>query len=160
MSLRVCMTLFALFAATFGVAAAGCAAETEDTTPKDRTAPGPTMRPGEQCLSCHRAGGQASRIPWTAAGTVFRSATSNAEDGVEGAIVEIVDSTGKTERLTTNAVGNFYTGTPLTKPLTMSVTFEGKTAKMPIPLNADGACNACHSHPDPIGGAIGRIRIP
>lgn len=158
--LRLSASLCLATSLALGLGLAGCSSEADDGSPVDRTAPGPTMRPGEQCLSCHRSDGQASRVPWTAAGTVFRSATSTADEGVEGATVEIVDATGKIERLTTNSVGNFYTRTPLTKPLQMSITYQGKTAKMPRPLDAEGACNACHSHPDPIGGALGRIRIP
>ena len=71
-----------------------------------------------------------------------------------------MDGAGKSVNLTTNAVGNFYTAEPFTKPLRMSVSFGGKKKDMPIPLDADGACNACHSSPDAIGGALGRIRIP
>jgi hypothetical protein len=131
-----------------------------DETVVDRTAPGPTMRPGEQCLSCHRAGGQAATRIWTAAGTVFASETSAADEGVAGAVIEITDKTGKTEKLTTNDVGNFYTRVPLEKPLKMRITYQGKSADMPIALDAEGACNACHSFPDAIGGAKGRIRVP
>lgn len=126
----------------------------------DRTKTGPLMRSGENCLSCHRAGGQAQRRPWTAAGTVFRSAESPLDDGVEGATIEITDAAGKKVTLVSNAVGNFYTAEPLTKPLMMAIEYEGRRQEMPIPLDADGACNACHSHPDAIGGAKGRIRIP
>lgn len=124
----------------------------------DPNTPGPLMRPGEQCLSCHRQGGQASRRPWTAAGTVFRTATSN--EGVEGATIVIEDAAGKRVSLVTNAVGNFYTADVLAKPLRMKIRYDGREKEMPIPLDADGACNACHSHPDPIGEALGRIRIP
>ncbi len=126
----------------------------------DRTQTGPNMRSGENCLSCHRAGGLASVKPWTAAGTVFRTADSPLDDGVEGATITITDSAGKVVSLTSNAVGNFYTLEPLQKPLQMAIEYEGRRAQMPIPLDAQGACNACHSSPDAIGGAKGRIRIP
>lgn len=126
----------------------------------DRNATGPLMRSGENCLSCHRAGGQAQSKPWSAAGTVFNRADSPLDDGVEGATIVITDGAGTVEKLTTNAVGNFYTATPFQKPLRMAIEFQGKRAEMPIPLQADGACNGCHSYPDFIGGAIGRIRVP
>ena len=126
----------------------------------DRTKTGPNMRSGENCLSCHRAGGLASVKPWTAAGTVFRSADSSLDDGVEGATITITDSVGNVVTLTSNAVGNFYTLEPLQKPLRMAIEYEGRRAEMPLALDAQGACNGCHSHPDPIGGAKGRIRIP
>lgn len=139
---------------------AGCAAEADGTPAVDRSKPGPLMRSGENCLSCHRTGGQAGNKVWSAAGTVFTSATSAQDEGVEGATITIEDANGKTVNLESNAVGNFYTAEPLVKPLQMRIAYQGKSAAMPIPLNADGACNACHSHPDPIGGAAGRIRIP
>ncbi len=41
------------------VAMTGLLACSDGATASDPTAPGPLMRPGEQCLSCHRAGGQA-----------------------------------------------------------------------------------------------------
>ena len=126
----------------------------------DRTQTGPNMRSGENCLSCHRAGGLASSKPWSAAGTVFRAADSPVDDGAYGATITITDNAGKAVTLTSNAVGNFYTLEPLEKPLRMAIEYEGRRAEMPIPLDAQGACNGCHSHPDPIGGAKGRIRIP
>jgi hypothetical protein len=117
------------------------------------------MKAGENCLSCHRQGGQATRFPWTAAGTVYPAAISAASDGVAGVAVEIVDAAGKKVLLTTNAAGNFYTAESLQLPTKMAVTYKGKRAEMPGELKALGACNACHSHPDPIDAA-GRIRIP
>lgn len=126
----------------------------------DRATIGPLMRPGENCLSCHRAGGQAANRPWTAAGTVFERADSPADQGVSGVTVIVTDSAGTAVRMTTNEAGNFYTAAPLKKPLTLAVERDGKRKEMPIPLDADGACNACHSSPDAIGGAQGRIRAP
>lgn len=141
------------------VAMTGLLACSDGATASDPTAPGPLMRPGEQCLSCHRAGGQAGEKPWTAAGTVFDGAGASST-GVAGAVIEITGADGKVESLTTNEVGNFYTAAPIAKPMTLRIRHAGKSADMPIPLNADGACNACHSANDPIGGAAGRIRVP
>ena len=137
-----------------------CASASEAEPPVDRATPGPLMRSGENCLSCHRAGGQAGSRIWTAAGTVFASADAPQEGGVEGATIRIKDASGKLVQLRSNAVGNFYTAEPLAKPLTMAIEYQGKIATMPIALDAEGACNACHSHPDAIGGAKGRIRVP
>lgn len=139
---------------------AACADDSGGAPAVDRTKPGPTMRSGENCLSCHRAGGQASNKPWTAAGTVFRAADSALDEGVEGATIIIKDKNDKEVRLTSNSVGNFYTPEPLEKPLRMAIEYEGRRQEMPIELDAQGACNGCHSHPDAIGGAMGRIRIP
>lgn len=148
----------AMLIAALGGWLAACSSP--ESTPVDRNATGPLMRSGENCLSCHRTGGQAARRVWTAAGTVYPRADSAVSEGVEGVTVRIEDSTGKRVTLVTNAVGNFYTSEPLAKPLSMRVEYDGKERAMPIPLDAEGACNACHSSPDAIGGAAGRIRIP
>ncbi len=141
---------------------AGCGGDDKDKSSVvvDRAAPGPLMRSGENCLSCHREGGAASRKVWTAAGTVFQRADSPLDEGVEGVTVQITDGAGKSVSLVTNAVGNFYTPEPLALPLRMAVERDGKRKEMPIPLQAQGACNGCHSYPDAIGGAAGRIRVP
>jgi hypothetical protein len=147
-------------AACVAVAAlvAGCSGGESDGA-VDSNAPGPLMKPGENCLSCHRSGGQASRYVWSAAGTVYPASNSLASAGVSGASVEIVDAAGKRVVLTTNRAGNFYTAEALKLPTKMAVVYQGKRAEMPGELNALGACNACHSSPDPID-ARGRIRLP
>ena len=118
---------------------------------------GAAMLPGENCLRCHSEGSAYPSAPiWSAAGTVFERADS--EVGVRGATVRLVDSAGKELELTTNAAGNFYTSEPLVFPLRASLSFEGFEASMPVEVPA-GSCNACHSHPDPSGGAQGHIRV-
>lgn len=153
--------LVAVFVSVSALVTVGCASETGSTSlPFDRERTGPLMRSGENCLACHREGGEANRKKWTAAGTVFRGADAAEDEGVEGATVIVTDAKGKEVRLTTNAVGNFYTPQALDKPLHMAIEYEGRRAEMPVALDAEGACNACHSHPDPIGDAKGRIRVP
>jgi hypothetical protein len=122
-------------------------------------APGPLMQAGENCMSCHITGGTAASKPWTAAGTVYRTASADFREGVEGATIVLVDAAAKEVRLTSNAVGNFYTAEPLAFPYTARVEFDGRTATMPIMLDSFGACAGCHSR---IGraGALGRIRVP
>jgi hypothetical protein len=88
---------------------------------------GPLMAPGQDCNVCHDGRGA---VRWTAAGT-WRSSSGQA--------VTLVDSRGKTVRLTTNQVGNFYTAEPLTFPLIVSVGGE----RMPDPVSY-GGCNRCH----------------
>jgi len=115
----------------------------------------PIMRPGEDCLGCHD-GQQAAR--WYAAGTVFRSATAGADQGVEGVVVTLTDSTGRQISLTSNGAGNFYTAEALQGPIFAKVGLNGRELMMP--LANPGACNSCHTSPSPQGGAPGRIYAP
>lgn len=123
-------------------------------------ATGPLMLPGENCLRCHSDRSQYPEAPaWTAGGTVFESATAESSRGVTGAMIFLTDKTGRTVKLSSNSAGNFYTREPLTPPFRVALEYEGQRAEMPIEAPA-GSCNACHSHPDPTGGTLGRIRIP
>lgn len=92
-----------------------------------RGANGPLMRPGEDCLACHD-GVDATRF--TVAGTW---------PGGAGQAVTLTDSRGRTVRLTTNAVGNFYAADALSFPLVVAVDGES----MPDPVTY-GGCNDCH----------------
>jgi hypothetical protein len=147
------MKIVLLFAAMLGAA---CGVEPSAQCSTD---PGPEMRPGWNCLSCHRESGQARAKVWSAAGTVYDSADANACDGVPGVDVVFFNPAGiEVERVTTNAAGNFFTPRQLPEGFRVGVERDGKLAMMPIPPPA-GSCNACHSDP-PIGDALGRIRAP
>lgn len=122
-------------------------------------ATGPTMRPGENCLACHQPGFGDPAPTWSAGGTIYGSKSAGSDEGVKGVIVTITDSTGRTETATTNRVGNFYFEDGLEPPYTVSIEYEGETIEMPLEAPA-GACNACHSWPDPIADAPGRIFTP
>lgn len=87
---------------------------------------GPLMSPGEDCLGCHDG---VDATPWTVAGT-WRP---------QGSTVSISDSAGRTLRLVTNQVGNFYTAEDLTFPLRVSVNGE-----LMEPDVTYGGCNHCH----------------
>lgn len=128
-----------------------------DTSATEAT--GPTMRPGENCLRCHSPGTKERAPPWSAAGTIFTRREADRVEGVEGVTVSITGAGGERVELTTNAVGNFYTRTPLTKPYRVAIEYQGRRKEMPIEAPA-GSCNACHSWPDPTGGAPGRIYVP
>jgi hypothetical protein len=108
---------------------------------------GPSMKPGSDCLSCH-TGGDAPRF--TAAGTVFTGPASTT--GVAGATVVLTPQSGAPVTLTTNGVGNFYTSSPLTPPIDVSVT----TGTGPTGMSgaSSGACGRCHQ---PSGAAGGRV---
>ena len=113
-----------------------------------------TMRPGQDCLSCHKPGGEKT---WTLAGTVFPTATSATNQGLSDATLQITDANSATVTLTSNSVGNFYTSNALTFPVAVAITHAGNTVNM----NAapSGACNSCHTEP-PLNGAPGRINVP
>jgi hypothetical protein len=104
----------------------------------------PWMRPGEDCLSCHRQGGEAEDKTWSAAGTVF----NKQGDAAEGAKIFLVDASGRSLTLTSNGAGNFYTGETLTPPFKkIALIANGKTTEMPevYLAGATGACNQCHT---------------
>lgn len=115
---------------------------------------GPLMSPGENCLGCHD--GRDPEAPaFTAAGTVFDSATATAAAGVAGATVIITDANKVETLLTTNAAGNFYTTKALAAPYTVAVERNGKRAAM-ASAPSTGGCATCHASP-PANGAPGRV---
>src|SRR6185312_10086509 len=90
----------------------------------------PWMFPGENCISCHSANGQAFNKVWSVGGTIYGP---NADGGVEGAQILIVDARGSAITLTSNGVGNFYTGETLQAPFKkISVGWDGGWVDMPI----------------------------
>lgn len=93
---------------------------------------------GDDCLGCHDT--QSKR--WTIAGTLYSAATGG--NAVAGATIEVVDATGKVVKLTTYSNGNFYTTTPVTKPLTVRATKCPNDRPMVGKVN-DGSCNGCHN---------------
>jgi hypothetical protein len=125
---------------------------------RSSTTPGPLMRPGWNCnaTGCHFPLGQTKPPPWSAGGTVFLDRKSDPSEGVKGAVVTLTDEEGKEVSLTTNEAGNFYTLEKLVGPLRVSLSYEGRTIRMPGKAPA-GSCNFCHQ---PLGDAQGRIFLP
>jgi hypothetical protein len=116
----------------------------------------PWMRTGEDCLSCHSAGGRAAGKPWSAAGTLYTDAAGSSP--MQGAKVLIVDARGVSVTLTSNESGNFYTGEDLQAPFQyVAVDNNGKVTQMVTPSLPTGACNSCHS---PGNTAQLRIFVP
>lgn len=118
----------------------------------------PIMKPGQDCISCHRKGGEAEAYSFSAAGTVFPKINSISAEGVQGVKVLLKDALGKELALTTNASGNFYTSESLTPPIAASLEYNGKKvamfdSKSPHQIYADVSkspglgCNGCHSGP-------------
>jgi hypothetical protein len=116
---------------------------------------GPSMLPGEDCLSCHngtRAGA------WTVAGTVYSDPNAPTYAGEEGAQVIVTGADGKVLTLTSNSVGNFYTAEAIAKPFTVVIQRGSFKMVMTAPPTT-GACSACHTVP-PTDGAPGRLFVP
>ena len=146
------------------VLASGCTSNVDsdpDACGEVQTTPGPTMRPGFNCLSCHQDGfGDEEAPEFSAAGTVFESPDSDHCDGVEGVKVFLTGADGNEIELTTNSAGNFWTREPLMDPGPgPRIEFEGRSISMGRDLPSTPACNACHSNP-PLAGAPGKIFIP
>jgi hypothetical protein len=116
---------------------------------------------GEECVSCHRAGAKAAEWPFTAGGTVYRTADEPASPGLGGVAIVLTDSAGKVVRLRSNAAGNFFTREALAFPVAVEVRRDGSERARSVragPCSA-GACNGCHTQP-PKGGAPGRLFAP
>lgn len=120
---------------------------------------GPHMRPGQNCLRCHVAGGQAAGKPFSVGGTVFPRPDAGLCDGVVGVTVRVTDAKGKRVELTSNDVGNFWSAEPLEPPLSMEAERDGRKKTMPVTAPT-GGCALCHSFPDAVGGTRGRIEAP
>lgn len=143
-----------------GVFVAACGAgfsdeeSDEESGPREEGEGGALMRPGENCLGCHN-GTQREAPRFTAAGTVFTSATASASAGLGGATVIITDANQAVTRLTTNAAGNFYTSKAIAAPYTVAIEHAGTRLSMGA-APSSGGCASCHSS-RPANGAPGRL---
>jgi hypothetical protein len=106
---------------------------------------GPTMKPGEDCKGCHH--------DFTVAGTVYPTAQAQANEGLAGVTVTVVDSAQASLVLTSNEVGNFYSKAAVAWPATITLALGTRTATMPGA--SSGACASCHS-----SAAQGRVYLP
>ena len=117
-----------------------------------------SMHPGDACIACHAA--NAGAPVFAIAGTVFP--TGHEPDDCDGdsgsATVVITDANGATYALTANAVGNFYTTSPVAFPIRANVLANGEAREMANPQTS-GDCNACHT-PTGANMAPGRITLP
>lgn len=126
----------------------------------ERTAPGPLMRPGEDCGRCHSATSTSPRGPtWSAAGTIYAEPKADALAGLVGVTVRLTDAHGRVAETVTNEAGNFYFPEELAAPFDVVIERDGVQAVMPIPA-ASGYCAACHTAERPLGGAPGRVFLP
>ncbi len=109
---------------------------------------GEFMHPGSDCLTgCHEPDGNAEST-FTLAGTILRSATC--PEGVEGAIVHVVDAEENEIDLTSNEEGNFFTDEAVVMPYVVLVEVDGEVHEM-ITSTTNGSCAFCHSEGSPLG---------
>ncbi|HZS41059.1 MAG TPA: hypothetical protein VFF06_29725 [Polyangia bacterium] len=113
------------------------------------------MTPGDDCLSCHRAGGSARAF--TIAGTAYSRGDAIATEGTPDLVVVITDARDQRIELQTNAAGNFYTDQAVAFPVAAEL-HRGDSVRHMEPRVSTGACSSCHAEP-PRGGAAGRVFI-
>jgi hypothetical protein len=155
-----------LLAIVFALAVASCSAAEGDTCTEapsfallDNEPRGPLMRPGDNCLRCHSRTGEAKRKVFSFGGTIFAKADSPRCAGGEADVtIRVTDAAGKTVSVVSNDAGNFWSEEPLTPPFRMEAQRGDRIAKMPIDAPT-GGCALCHRNPNPVSGALGRIRI-
>ncbi len=102
------------------------------------------MNPGQDCLTCHSAMGEASSLIFSVAGTVYPQALAGAEGGLFNAEIDITDVNGQHFTLRSNGAGNFYSAEPIVFPATVAVTVGGQTLSDVERQSPTGQCNACH----------------
>jgi len=114
---------------------------------------GATMRPGNDCKTCHS---------FSIAGTVYPTShepdNCNGVNGNTGVRVVITGANGQALTLTPSAAGNFYSNTAVSSPFTVKITKGAATRAMATPQTV-GACNSCHTQAGDMN-APGRIMSP
>lgn len=98
--------------------------------------------PGKDCHGCHD--GSRSAPLWTVSGTLYDSVSG--ANPVAGATLHITDARGQSLTLITQGNGNFYTGTPVTYPLTVSGSQCPYNVAMSGTVPAPASCNAAGCH--------------
>jgi hypothetical protein len=101
-------------------------------------------RPGEDCLMCHRQGGEG--MPYSIAGTLYTG--NGGAMTVPGATIHIIDANGMDAIAVSQTNGNFWSTDPITCPAVAFVSLCPKVGAMVTPLAApDASCNraGCHT---------------
>lgn len=113
----------------------------------------PLMNPGQDCLACHD--GSTAR-QFTAAGTVYPTSGSAANQGLGDVTVRFRDMSGAiVKELVSNAAGNFYTADPL--PIAVRIEIQGGSTirRMGPSASSPVSCNRCHQP----GGETSRVGL-
>jgi hypothetical protein len=123
-----------------------------DGLPPESGSPSATHRPGQPCLQCHSAYGEALP-PLVIGGTVFKE-DPTAPSGLKGAAgikVIVYDSTGDSRVACTNSAGNFYIENENWEGITFPLkSFVGNAPRrMQSIIGREGSCGNCHKLPTP-----------
>lgn len=106
--------------------------------------PGPSHRPGQDCLVCHGGSGPGSP-DFTVAGTVY--ATRGSTTPLGGVNVVLTDANNATKTVVSNGAGNFYITasqwSPAT-PIAVKLEYGDKTKVMKSRIGGFGGCALCH----------------
>ena len=105
---------------------------------------GPEHRPGQPCTTCHGGSGPAE-LELSIGGTIYSTRGQSAP--MPGAVVTIIDGTGETRALRSNAAGNFYVARKdwdPAFPLEVVVEGDGIKREMVTIIGREGSCAACH----------------
>jgi hypothetical protein len=110
--------------------------------------PGPTHRPGQDCLACHAESGPGKGV-FSIAGTVYATRGSGVPQ--QEVSVGLTDATGTSRTLTSNEAGNFYISVDQWSPVfPVSVTLSAKgvdptkQTQMQTVMGRNGSCAFCH----------------
>lgn len=121
----------------------------------------PLMKPGSDCLGCHRVSSSAPTL--LLAGTVY--ASNQAQEGCAGVpevTIEVEDQAGQRLELISNQAGNFFLlddgVNRLVTPYRVSVRYDGRALQMQEETFS-GSCAECHSGPS-ASRASARVTIP
>lgn len=126
-----------------------------------RSGEGPSMRPGEACISCHAAEREAPKF--VVAGSVYPTSHEpsdcNGTNSGGKVVIVITDANNTEHTLNVNSVGNFYLeGSKIALPYRATVKVGDNTRSMGA-SQTSGDCNSCHTEFG-ANGAPGRITLP
>lgn len=126
-----------------------------------RSGEGPSMRPGEACISCHATESDAPKF--VVAGSLYPTSHEpsdcNGTNSSGKAVVVITDANNTEHTLNVNSVGNFYLeGSKIALPYRATVKVGNNTRSMGA-SQTSGDCNSCHTEFG-ANGAPGRITLP
>ena len=117
---------------------------TPPTCAEPTTAPDGHHRPGEDCLGCHRQGGDGT--PYTLAGTLYADAGGTSP--AAGITLHLMDAAGGDLVVVTAANGNFWSTDPVAAPAVAYAAQCPTVVPMQTPLaGGDMSCNrgGCHT---------------
>lgn len=121
---------------------------------------GPTMDPGQACISCHRG---TEGPTFVIAGTLYPTGhepdNCNGVNGTTGTSVVVTGNGGGSLTLTPNAAGNFTSRTALSPPFMVKVVNATGGERLMSSAATSGDCNSCHTQ-NGANGAPGRITLP